>query len=180
VPAFVADEVERLARIAGMLGSAHEGERATAARMASAMLKARGLTWAEVINRGLGAGTCRQAHEGQTPPNDTESSTSDQGYSGSWGHQSGRDDWGARERRSRTPEHKGVPTRKWVHELLKQEGRLRSWDRQFLQCLQEMGKCTRTDLPLTTAQWQCLESIAEKIGWRPRGSGRRRRSRDAR
>jgi hypothetical protein len=33
----VADEVERLARIAGMLGSAHEGERATAAQMASAM-----------------------------------------------------------------------------------------------------------------------------------------------
>jgi hypothetical protein len=61
-----------------------------------------------------------------------------------------------------------VPTRKWVHELLKQEGRLSSWDRQFLQCLQEMGKCTRADLPLTKAQWQCVESIAEKIGWRPK------------
>jgi len=60
---------------------------------------------------------------------------------------------------------------------LKQEERLGSWDRQFLQCLQEMGKCTRADLPLTTAQWQCLESIAEKIGWKPKESGRRRRSR---
>jgi hypothetical protein len=68
-----------------------------------------------------------------------------------------------------------VPTRKWVHELLKQEGRLSSWDRQFLLCLQEMGKCTRADLPLTTPQWQCVESIAEKIGWRPKGSGRRAR-----
>ena len=174
------DDIERLARIAGMLGSAHEGERATAAQMASAMLKAMGLTWTEVINRGLGAGTCRQANEGQAPPNDTQSTTSNQGYSGSWGHQARRDDWAAREGRARTPEHKGVPTRKWVHELLKQEERLSSWDRQFLQCLQEMCKCTRADLPLTTAQWQSLESIAEKIGWHPKESGRRRRSRDAR
>jgi hypothetical protein len=58
----MADDIEKLARIAGMLGSAHEGERATAAQMASAMLKAMGLTWTEVINRGLGTGTCSQAH----------------------------------------------------------------------------------------------------------------------
>ena len=54
--------VERLARIAGMLGSAHEGERAAAAQMASAMLRAMGLTWTEVINRGLGTATSPQAH----------------------------------------------------------------------------------------------------------------------
>ena len=168
----VADDIERLARIAGMLGSAHEGERATAAQMASAMLKAMGLTWTEVINRGLGAGTCSQAHQGQAPPNDTQSPTSDQGYSGSWGHQARRDDSGARERRARTREHSGVPARKWVHELLKQEGRLSSWERQFLQCLQALSKCTRADLALTTAQWRCLESIAKKIGWRPKRSGR--------
>jgi hypothetical protein len=161
----MADDIERLARIARMFGSAHEG---------SAMLKAMGLTWTEVINRGLGAGSS-QAHQGQAPQNDTQSTTSNQGYSESWGQQARRDDWGAREGRARTPEHKGVPTRKWVHELLKQEGRLSSWDRQFLQCLQEMGKCTRADLPLTTAQWQCVKSIAEKIGCRPKGSGRRAR-----
>src|SRR5262245_60104554 len=62
----VADDIERLARIAGMLGSAHEDERATAVQMASAMLKTMGLTWTEVINRGLGASTfgvgpCRRA-----------------------------------------------------------------------------------------------------------------------
>jgi len=61
----VADAIERLARIAGMLGSEHEGERATAARMASAMLKAMGLTWSEVIRRGLGAATSRQVHQAQ-------------------------------------------------------------------------------------------------------------------
>ena len=108
----MADDIERLARIAGMLGSAHEGERATPAQMASAILKAMGLTWTEVINRGLG--TCSQAHQGQAPQNDTQSTTSNQGYSESWGHQARRDDRGAREGRARTSEHKGVPTRKWV------------------------------------------------------------------
>jgi hypothetical protein len=38
-----------------------------------------------------------------------------------------------------------------------------------LQALEEL------DLPLTTAQWQRIESIAEKIGRRPKGSGRRAR-----
>jgi len=66
--------VERVARIAGMLGSEHEGERATAAQIASNMLKAMGLTWSEVIRRGLCAASSRQ----QAP-------SSDQGYSGSWG-----------------------------------------------------------------------------------------------
>jgi hypothetical protein len=113
-----------------MLGSAHEGERATAAQMASGMLKAMGLTWTEVIRRGVGAATSRQAHQGHASANKAHAPSSDQGYSGSWGHQARRDDWGARERRARTREYKGVPARKWVHELLKQESRLSSWDRQ--------------------------------------------------
>ena len=88
----MADAIERLVRIAGMLGSAHEGERATAAKMASDMLKAMGLTWSEVINRGLGAAISRQAHQGHAPANQTQAPSSDQGYSQSWGHQARRDD----------------------------------------------------------------------------------------
>jgi hypothetical protein len=163
--AIVADAIERLAHIAGMLGSAHEGERATAAQLASAMLKAMGLTWTEVISRGVGAA---RAHQGHAPANETQSPTSDQGYSDSWGHQT-RDDRGARKRRARTRERDGVPAWKWVEELLKQEGRLSGWDRQFLQCLRGLGKRARKDLTLTTAQWWCVESIAERIGWRPKG-----------
>jgi hypothetical protein len=49
---------------------------------------------------------------------------------------------------------------------------------QSEQCLQGLCKGTRADVPLTTAQWQCVESIAETIGWRPKGSGRQRRSRN--
>jgi hypothetical protein len=162
----VADAIERLARIAGMLGSAHEGERAAAAKMASAMLKAMGLTWNEIIYRGLGAVSSRRTHQGHAPANETQSPSSDQGYSESGRHQARRD-WGAR--RVRTREHKGVPAWKWVDELLKHEGRLGSWDRQFLQCLRDLGKRAREDLALTAAQWQCLEFIAERIGWRPKG-----------
>jgi hypothetical protein len=159
--------VERLARIAGMLGSAHEGERATAAQMASAMLKAMGLTWTEVINRGLGA-AIRQADQAHAPANETQAPSSDQGYSGSWGYQARRDDWGARTRHARTRERNGVPAWKWVNGLLKQEWRLSDWDRQFLQCLRDLGKTARKDLALTAAQWSCVEAIAETIGWRPK------------
>jgi len=54
-------------------------------------------------------------------------------------------------------------------ELSKHEGRLGGWDRQFLQCLRGLGKRAPKDLVLTTAQWGCVESIAERIGWRPKG-----------
>lgn len=40
---------DRLAKIAGMLGSAHEGERAAAALKATELLQSLGLTWPEVI-----------------------------------------------------------------------------------------------------------------------------------
>jgi hypothetical protein len=163
----VADAIERLARIAGMLGSGHEGERAAAAKMASAMLKAMGLTWSEIIYRGLSAVSSRRAHQGHAPANETRSPSSDQGYSESGRHQARRDDRGAR--RVRTREHKGVPAWKWVDELLKHEKRLGSWDRQFLQCLRDLGKRAREDLALTTAQWSYVESIAERTGWRPKG-----------
>ena len=52
---------------------------------------------------------------------------------------------------------------------MKQEWRLSDWDRQFLHCLRDLGKTTSKDLALTTAQWSCVEAIAETIGWRPKG-----------
>jgi len=40
---------DRLAKLLGMCGSHHEGERANAARMASDMVREAGLTWPEVL-----------------------------------------------------------------------------------------------------------------------------------
>ena len=40
---------EKLARVLGMLGSAHDGERASAAALADKLIRAQGLTWPEII-----------------------------------------------------------------------------------------------------------------------------------
>lgn len=42
-------DTERLVRLLGMLGSDFDGERASAALMASRLLKSKGLTWAELL-----------------------------------------------------------------------------------------------------------------------------------
>jgi hypothetical protein len=44
-PAFA----DKLVKVLGMLGSAHDGEIAAAGRTAHSMLKAKGLTWSDVI-----------------------------------------------------------------------------------------------------------------------------------
>lgn len=41
---------DKLARVLGMLGSAHDGEIAAAARAADALVRQSGLTWFQVIN----------------------------------------------------------------------------------------------------------------------------------
>ncbi len=40
---------DRLAKLCGLFGSDHDGERATAAAMADRLIRAAGLTWADVI-----------------------------------------------------------------------------------------------------------------------------------
>jgi hypothetical protein len=40
---------ERLAKICGLFGSAHDGERAAAAAKADALVRAAGLSWSDVI-----------------------------------------------------------------------------------------------------------------------------------
>ncbi len=41
---------DRLAKICGMFGSAHDGERAAAAALADNLIRSAGLTWHDVIN----------------------------------------------------------------------------------------------------------------------------------
>jgi len=45
-----ADQGKRLANLLGMMGSSHDGEALNAARLADRLVRARGLTWHEVIN----------------------------------------------------------------------------------------------------------------------------------
>lgn len=53
----------RLIRICGIFGSSFDGERANAARMADELIRAHGLTWADVLQapRPLHRGTDREA-----------------------------------------------------------------------------------------------------------------------
>ena len=44
-------DVERLGKLLGLLGSHHEGERATAAALADRQLRALGLDWHELVER---------------------------------------------------------------------------------------------------------------------------------
>ena len=48
-PILLPDRRDRLIRLCGMLGSAHDGERANAARMADKLVREAGLTWHNVI-----------------------------------------------------------------------------------------------------------------------------------
>jgi hypothetical protein len=47
--AVSAQVIDRLRKLLGMLGSDHEGERAAAGRIASDLLRAHRLTWADVV-----------------------------------------------------------------------------------------------------------------------------------
>lgn len=44
-------DLRRFTQICGMLGSDHDGERASAAALATKMLKAAGLTWADILGQ---------------------------------------------------------------------------------------------------------------------------------
>jgi hypothetical protein len=45
------DQLERLVKVLGMLGSTHDGERAAAANLATSILKKHGATWGDLISR---------------------------------------------------------------------------------------------------------------------------------
>jgi hypothetical protein len=62
MPALTIRPARKLARICGMFGSAHAGERAAAALVADRMVRDHGLTWGQVI-------TAARSHE---PPPDSE------------------------------------------------------------------------------------------------------------
>jgi hypothetical protein len=52
---------DRLAKLLGLLGSAHDGERAAAGAKADALVRERGLTWRQVIVPQNGSGTADHA-----------------------------------------------------------------------------------------------------------------------
>jgi hypothetical protein len=135
---------EKLARVCEMLSSSHEGERAAAAKIATAMLKQLDMTWTQLIVRALGAGTSVQReHQPERNRQAKESSRATR-YT----------------QRTRTGARNGVRADQWVKELEKHRDQLSEWDRQFIKTLAGFGR----NITLTEAQWRLLESLAEKVG----------------
>ena len=59
--------IDRLTKLLGMLGSAHDGERAVAAAEADELVRSRGLTWSDVVARPQSASASSEAwHESET------------------------------------------------------------------------------------------------------------------
>ena len=50
-PTLPTSALDRLTKLAGMLGSDHDGERASAALLATRLLRDHGLTWRDVLGR---------------------------------------------------------------------------------------------------------------------------------
>lgn len=71
-------DIQKLARICGLLGSSHHGERAVAAVKASEILRANGLTWDEFVLKAFKAQTTKEEqpkrapHWSQIPKTDRE------------------------------------------------------------------------------------------------------------
>ncbi len=60
---------DRLAKLCGLFGSDHDGERANAARLADQLIREPGLTWPDVIiSAGVNHNKCRLAGNGQLVP----------------------------------------------------------------------------------------------------------------
>jgi hypothetical protein len=141
----------RLAKLLGMLGSDHEGERANAARLASEMVRTASTTWKDIVNGGQVA---IEAARRLLVEND-----------------------GLREEitRLRTNVVSRAPepwasaecARDTVEALLLWPVHITDWERRFLESL-----LARTRRP-TSKQYACLVAIGEKVDHVIRSSWRR-------
>lgn len=135
--------IRRLINLAGMLGSDHDGERASAARMATLELRRLGLTWAELIIKAFSAlaAPLRQ----------------DDPYQDGWEPQRPE-----RRRYSpgrRTGHKEGISLWEFVRHASLQRQHLSAWDISFLNTFLAIGpKCTATE-----AQWMQVRRIADKL-----------------
>ena len=77
------DIAARLAKLAGMFGSAHAGERANAAQMADRLVRDSGLTWFDVIRPAAPAAEMSHEREWREPRNWREAITAALNHEGS-------------------------------------------------------------------------------------------------
>jgi hypothetical protein len=154
---------ERLADLAGMLGSDHDGERATAAHMATVQLKSMGLTWRELVGRAQHpatkvGGSTGPAHNPYNPFN--------------WGPPPRPErpppqqpQWGNAWRAQTPPKQRwakrhGIKLWDLARYAMTRLDDLTEWETNFIRAKEAIGaKVTGTE-----AEWRVLCQIAAKLG----------------
>jgi hypothetical protein len=152
-------DVERLAKVCGMLASDKDGERAAAALLATQILQSFGVGWVDLVRRGIGllppASESRYyayAQAAQSPGQQR-------------GQQQFREMFGWAAQPTKTNSRHGAKAHQWVDTLLDHHvRRLTAWEVAFLKSLRGNRTYTREGLTLSNKQWWLLEVMAERLG----------------
>jgi hypothetical protein len=155
---------EKLAAIAGMLGSEHDGERAAAARIATAELQALGLTWRDLVERAQRSTT--KVGGAYTDPFQWRTSPQQNSYqNGAWQNA----DWAQRANaqaynrtppKPRTNTHRGIKLWDLVRYALARTEDLTAFETKFIEAKHAIGSRVNA----TEAEWRVLIQIAVKLG----------------
>jgi hypothetical protein len=144
------DSVRRLAAIAGMLGSEHEGERANAARLATLELRRLGLTWAQVVERAF---SYRPAQPEWEQPRASQAQ---------YGRAEAAWSQGRRQYSRGMPymaEMDGVTVRDIIAVADENRSELNAWECKFVDSFLHSGR-----QEASPNQWVILQQIAAKLG----------------
>lgn len=143
-------DIARLAKFCGMLGSEHDGERASAAAMATNLLRGAGMTWAQLVEaagRSLAAPPPRPA---PAPPRPNPYASAGPNY---------RDRMGAKVEPERSFVRYGVHLRDHLHRITQgNTDLLTDWERTFIVSLRGGA------YPLTERQWCQIDRIELRLG----------------
>lgn len=145
-------DVEKLIKVVGLLASTHDGERASAARMASDVLKAYGVSWEEVFRSAFEPGRMASVRVEQKAEEraDTERTWMRERYQ--------------RHQRA-NPRYKvwnGVRCADILRALKAMPRNLADWDRAFIDQVIRKG-CAKDGL--TEKQWAVIIDLANKAGF---------------
>lgn len=159
-------DVEKLIKVVGLLASDHDGERSCAARMASDLLKAYGLTWEDVFRSAFQTDRALGQRMQRSEDNRAEAEAQAQ-----WRQRQERDDveYSAARERYRRHQHanprfkimNGVKAADVLRALKVMPRNLADWDIAFIDDILRRGGAKNG---MTEKQWNLVFDLANKAG----------------